>query len=125
MKQRITTLRAGTRWQVPFADDGFWRSGIYKPEFHSPDEIDELEKHSCPELFLCCGGTMGLLVSDGTREEVLYLEPGQALEVTDYHNGFCVDPKGWFFVVERTDFATEYIDRITGRPTRTVIVGDP
>ena len=125
MKHDIQTLSADSRWRVAFEDGGHWRTGIYKPEFHSPDEIGELEKHSCPELFFCCGGRMGLLVSDGTREKVLILEPGQALEVVDYHNGFQVDPEGWFFVVERTDFETEYIDRKTGEVVRRVGVGSP
>ena len=92
----------------------FWRTGNYKPEFHSPEEITVLEKHSCPELFLCQRGRMGLLIQSSSGEEVIELNPGQAILVEDYHNGFIIDRGGFFFVVERTDFTTEFINRETG-----------
>lgn len=101
------------RWHVPVADDGYWRSGVYKPEFTSPSEITVLEKHSCPELFICQAGRMGLLTGSGPDERVLEMEPGEAIFVTGYHNGYSLDPDGYFLVVERTSFTTEYIDRKT------------
>ncbi|MBN2077916.1 MAG: hypothetical protein JW838_03065 [Spirochaetes bacterium] len=42
--------------------------------------------------------------------------------VTDYHNGFTIDPGGHFLVIERTDFTTEYIDRSNGAFIRRVEV---
>ncbi|MCP4134011.1 MAG: hypothetical protein GY754_23775 [bacterium] len=122
MKNKITKTAPNTRWHVAFEDSGYWRTGIYKPECNSVEEIQELEKHTCPELFLCCGGKMGLLVSDGSNEEIIHMEPGEAIELTEYHNGFAVDPEGYFFVVERTDFSTEYMDRKNREIIRRVTV---
>ncbi|MBP7584055.1 MAG: hypothetical protein KBA61_08490 [Spirochaetes bacterium] len=99
------------RWHVPVLDVGHWRMGVYRPEHSSADAITVLEKHTCPELFICQGGRMGLLVGSGAAETVLEMEPGQAILVTDYHNGFSLDARGHFLVVERTSFSTEYIDR--------------
>jgi len=39
------------------------------------------------------------------------LSPNQVIMVTEWHNGFIIDPKGYFIVVERTDFSTEYVTR--------------
>jgi len=107
-------LRPDGRWHVPFEDDGSWRLGIYRPEFESADHVDVLEKHTCPELFICTGGRMGLLLRENGTETRLELEPGEAVMVTEYHNGFCVDPGGFFMVVEQTSFTTRFIDRKTG-----------
>jgi hypothetical protein len=84
-----------------------------------------LEKHSCPELFVCMGGKAGLIVKNGADEELLEFVPGQALLVTGYHNGYGIDPTGYFLVVERTDFSTEYADRGTGEIVKRVTVGNP
>jgi hypothetical protein len=124
MDTKITTLLPDSRWSVIYRDDGAWRVGLYRPELDSPTKIDTLEKHTCPELFICMTGTMGLIVKKGTDEQVVELSPGQALLVTDYHNGFSIDPRGYFLVVERTDFETEYADRATGAVTRRVTVGN-
>jgi len=112
------TLQPVGRWHVPFEDDGSWRVGVYKPEFFNVAEIDVLEKHTCPELFICTGGRMGLLLSEENRETELILQPGEAVKVTGYHNGFQVDQEGFFIVVEQTSFSTEYVDRKTGRTLR-------
>jgi len=45
--------------------------------------------------------------------------------VTGYHNGYAIDPEGFFLVVERTDFSTEYADRGTGEIVKRVTVGNP
>lgn len=108
-------LASTERWTVPFADDGHWRLGIYNPEFSSPNEITVLEKHTCPELFICRKGRMGLVIGSGDKEKVIELSDGEAILVTDYHNGFRIDEFGDFLVVERTAFTTEYIDRKTGK----------
>lgn len=88
---------------------------MYLPEFYSSADIDVLEKHTCSELFICTGGRMGLLLSeDGVENEVI-LQPGEAVMVKAYHNGFRIDREGFFMVVEQTSFSTEYVDRKTGR----------
>jgi hypothetical protein len=110
----ITSLLPDSRWSVMFKDEGHWRMGIYKPEFTSQEDISKLEKHSCPELFICLQGRMGLVIKNGGDESILEMEPGQALMVTEYHNGFAIDLAGYFLVVERTSFITEYIDRQSG-----------
>jgi hypothetical protein len=87
--------------------------GVYRPESTSPGEIVTLEKHSCPELFICQGGRTGLLIGSGSGERAVEMEPNEAVLVTDYHNGYVIEPGGYFLVVERTSFTTEYIDRST------------
>lgn len=111
-----------SRWEVIFQDHGSWRSGIYKPESRDPAEITELEKHTCPELFICMNGSAGLLIRDGAREHAVSFKPGESLLVSEYHNGFLVDENGYFLVIERTSFTTSYMDRRTGKITRTVDV---
>ncbi|MCX7679164.1 MAG: hypothetical protein N2316_08080 [Spirochaetes bacterium] len=113
-ENRIEALFSTERWTVPFQDSGFWRVGIYNPEFSSPDQIEILEKHTCPELFICRKGRMGLIIGVGENEKILMLNEGEAILVTDYHNGFRID-EGDFLVVERTSFRTEYIDRKSGK----------
>ncbi|MFW5861279.1 MAG: hypothetical protein ACOCWZ_03430 [Spirochaetota bacterium] len=109
------TLQPDGRWHVPFEDSGSFRVGVYSPEFYSAAQIDVLEKHTCPELFICTGGRMGLLLSEDGYETEIILQPGEAVMVTEHHNGFMVDREGFFIVVEQTAFSTEYIDRKTGK----------
>lgn len=113
-------LNPERRWDVFSSDPGFWRTGLYRPENTCPEEITELEKHSCPELFICLGGKAGLVVIDGPVERIVTFEPGDELLVTGYHNGFIIDQDAYFLVVERTFFTTEYIDRKTRLQTRQV-----
>ena len=115
-------LSSAERWTVPFSDEGYWRLGIYNPEFTSPNEITILEKHSCPELFICRKGRMGLIVGTGEHEKVITLADGEAMLVSDYHNGFRIDEGADFIVVERTAFSTEYIERNTGKVIKRVDV---
>ena len=121
----ITTLLPGSRWSVIFKDEGSWRAGLYRPEHDAAGKVEVLEKHSCPELFVCMGGKAGLIVKDGAEEEIVELAPGQALLVSGFHNGYAIDPKGFFLVIERTDFGTEYADRGTGEIVKRVTVGNP
>ncbi|MBN2158289.1 MAG: hypothetical protein JW807_02760 [Spirochaetes bacterium] len=120
----ITTLRPESLWQVIFKDAGSWRAGLYRPEATGPEDINTLEKHSCPELFICLGGRMGLILKDAEGEHIAEFQPNQALMIEDYHNGFAIDPVGYFLVVERTSFTTEYIDRKTGNCINIVTVHD-
>jgi hypothetical protein len=124
MEKDITTLLADSRWNVIFSDPGAWRAGLYRPEHDSAEKVVVLEKHSCPELFVCMGGRAGLIIKDVAGERTEELGPGQAVLVTGYHNGFAIDPAGYFLVVERTDFETEYSDRATGAIVKRVTVGN-
>jgi hypothetical protein len=120
VNDEIINLLPRARWEVKFADQGSWRTGIYRPESSGHDTVETLEKHSCPELFICVGGRMGLVLYDGARERIVELAPNEAVLVEDYHNGFVIDEPGFFIVVERTSFITEYIDRHTKRFVRKV-----
>jgi hypothetical protein len=100
MNTSITPLFPDSLWSVLFKDNGHWRVGIYRPECGEPDDIDILERHTCPELFVCLGGRMGIVVGTGAEERIAEMEPNQALLVMDYHNGFAIDPSGYFLVVE-------------------------
>jgi hypothetical protein len=120
--ERTIFLQSTERWTVPFSDDGYWRLGIYNPEFTSQNEITILEKHTCPELFICRKGRMGLIIGTGAQEKVITLADGEAMLVSDYHNGFRIDDGADFIVVERTAFSTEYIERSTGKVIKRVDV---
>jgi hypothetical protein len=111
------------KWKVIAKDDSFWRTGIYRPEFSGPDEIDVLEKHTCPELFICSAGRAGLLIYDGVSEAIVSLQAGEAVEINVYHNGFLIDQDAYFIVVERSAFTSEYIDRMTKKFIRKIEVG--
>ena len=122
MELDITTLAPDSRWSVIFRDGGSWRAGLYRPEAAGSVQVSVLEKHTCPELFVCLQGRAGLVLKNGTDERIVEMAPHQALLVTEYHNGFAIDPEGYFLVIERTAFTTEYIDRKTGAFIRKVEV---
>lgn len=109
-----------SQWEVLFADGGHWRMGLYRPDSDSRESVDMLEKHSCPELFICAEGKAGLVLFDGEHEAFVEFEPHEAMLVTQYHNGFRLDERGYFYVIERTSFSTEYIDRKTRKLIRRV-----
>lgn len=111
MKNIPFSVQTNDRWTIIAQDEKYWRVGIYHPEFSSPDEINVLEKHSCPELFICVNAPCGLLLCSGEKEIQHILQPQEAIFVTEYHNGFKVDPHGYFIVVEQTDFTTEFKER--------------
>ncbi len=110
----ITTLAPGSRWSVIFRDSGSWRAGLYRPDSERHEDVTVLEKHTCPELFVCLQGRAGLILKNGNEERIVEMVPHQALMVSEYHNGFAIDKDGYFLVIERTAFTTEYIDRKTG-----------
>jgi hypothetical protein len=97
-------------WQVVCGDAGHWRTGIYSPSVTSADQIPELERHDCPELFLLLSGRLTLLVRlpEGVRE--VELRQGEPILITAPHSGFCPEGPhtGCAFVVERDSFDTEY-----------------
>ncbi len=97
-------------WQVVAGDLGHWRAGVYSPAGVSASDCPELERHTCPELFLLLDGRVTLVIHDGQGVRELPLEPGKPVLVTSPHSGFCPDGPhtGRAFVVERDIFSTEY-----------------
>lgn len=102
----------GKVWQVLCGDEGCWRAGVYSPEAVTADACVELERHTCPELFLLLEGRVTLVaLQDGKRNE-LPLEKGKPVLIRAPHSGFCPDGPhtGKAFVVERDRFETEYLE---------------
>ncbi|MBM4386994.1 MAG: hypothetical protein FJ088_04595 [Deltaproteobacteria bacterium] len=101
---------AGVTWQVLCGDRGHWRCGIYSPAQASLDEIKELERHDCPELFLLIRGRLILVITENGAIREIEIEPGKPVLVTAPHSGYCPDGAhtGAAFVVERDEFETEY-----------------
>jgi hypothetical protein len=97
-------------WQVLCGDAGHWRVGLYSPSEAAPEEIIELERHDCPELFLLISGQLTLVLSSKGEIVELPLEPGRPVLVTAPHSGYCpAGPHtGVALVVERDAFETEY-----------------
>ncbi|HOE82497.1 MAG TPA: hypothetical protein PK329_05985 [Myxococcota bacterium] len=99
------------RWNELCGDLGHWRVGAYSPEGGSLADVQELELHTCPELFLLISGAVTLVLSDmkgGVIE--MPLEPMKPVLVTAPHSAYCPDGpySGTCFVVERDEFDTEY-----------------
>jgi hypothetical protein len=101
------------RWEVILKNQESWILAVYKPEYFSVTEINELEKHTKPELFICQAGEMGLLLFHKNKEETIILKPGQIILVNDYHNGFRNSSEGYFLVCENQKFTTDIIERET------------
>ena len=98
-------------WQVLCGDKEHWRCGLYSPVFSTRDEINELECHTCPELFVLIEGSITLLLYN--KQKGFYeldLELNIPSLITDYHCGFCKDGKysGKALVIERDIFKTIY-----------------
>lgn len=103
-------IQPDTLWQVLCGDAEHWRAGVYSPLATGAEELPELERHTCPELFLLLSGRLTLVVHlDGGVTE-MPLEVGKPVLVTAPHSGYCPDGPhtGTAFVVERDVFATEY-----------------
>jgi len=98
------------RWQVICGDTGHWRAGVYSPPEASREDIGELERHDCPELFLLLSGRMRLVCFRDGGEEEIELRPMKPVLVRAPHSGYCPDGPhtGAAFVVERDAFTTEY-----------------
>jgi len=103
----------GKVWQVLCGDTDHWRVGIYSPALSRREDLGELERHDCPELFCLLRGRLVLVLADaaapgGLRE--LTLEPGRPVLIEAPHGGFCPDGPhtGVALVVERDSFNTEY-----------------
>jgi hypothetical protein len=105
-------VQDGERWQVVCGDAGHWRAGGYSPPQSRADELDELERHDCPELFLLLSGHLTLVLSVGGKVTEVALQPGKPVLVVNPHNGYCPDGPhtGQALVIERDAFQTEYRD---------------
>ncbi|MBN2497381.1 MAG: hypothetical protein JXR96_22510 [Deltaproteobacteria bacterium] len=103
-------IAAGQRWQVLCGDHRSWRIGVFSPEKSSAEECVELEKHTCPELFLLLDGRLTLVLARNREIVKLPLELGKPVLVRAPHAGFCPDGphSGRALVVERDEFDTEY-----------------
>ncbi|MBI5533323.1 MAG: hypothetical protein HY898_11440 [Deltaproteobacteria bacterium] len=102
--------KAAQVWQVVCGDAEHWRAGVYSPAMTSKEQIEELERHDCPELFLLLQGRLTLLIADSGGVRELELKQGEPVLVSSPHSGFCPDGPhtGSAFVVERDSFDTEY-----------------
>jgi len=98
------------KWHVLCGDTGHWRTGFYSPEQNDIVQIDKLEKHTCPELFMLIEGTLTLVIAKDNKLQTIKLEKHKPILIDTWHNGFC--PNGPFtgkaLVVERDNFVTEY-----------------
>jgi hypothetical protein len=106
----LLTPEQKVRWQVLCGDRGHWRAGIYMPAESSRAEVNELERHDCPELFLLLSGALTLVLAEGGAVRELPLAIGKPVLVTAPHSGYCPGGPhtGAAFVVERDAFDTEY-----------------
>jgi hypothetical protein len=100
----------GVVWQVVCGDAGHWRAGIYSPSAAAREQLAELERHDCPELFLLMDGRLTLVVGDGEQVREVELRQGEPVLICSPHSGYCPDGPhtGRAFVVERDSFDTEY-----------------
>lgn len=106
----LLTAEHKINWHVLCGDRDHWRTGFYSPEQNDYSQIERLEKHSCPELFMLIDGDLTLVIEKDGRLQTLKLEKHKPILVDTWHNGFC--PNGPFtgkaLVVERDNFVTEY-----------------
>ena len=100
--------RPGKKFQVMCGDRGHWRAGFSSPKFCRADQITELEKHSCPEMFLLLKGRVVMILDDGKGEFELELEPMKPVIIAGWHRGYCPDGPhtGVAMIVERDGFST-------------------
>ena len=101
---------AQRRWQVLCGDAGHYRVGIYSPAESSVEQLQQLETHDCPELFLLIEGELTLVLEQQGALHELPLQTGRPVLVTAAHNGFCPrgPHSGGALVVERDRFTTRY-----------------
>lgn len=101
---------AGKLFQVLCGDAGAWRVGLFSPSAARAEECTELERHTCPELFLLISGRVSLVLAEGPGLRTLDLEAGRPALITLPHAGFCPQGPhtGTALVVERDAFETEY-----------------
>lgn len=110
LPNRLLNMDSNKLWQVICGDKGHWRIGFYSPDTDSLSCIHELERHSCPELFILLSGHVSLVIEEDEKIRIIELEPLRPILVNTWHNGFCPNGKnaGVALVVERDEFTTEY-----------------
>jgi len=105
--------KAAKEWQVLCGDKNHWRVGFFSPPQSKNNQVKELEKHTCPELFMLIQGSITLIIDPGDGEYELVLQPMQPVMVSGWHAGY--SPKGPYkgvaMVVERDHFSTIYRQR--------------
>lgn len=105
----IPKYQDGFDWQVLANDEDNWRTGISSPPQSSIDEIENLEKHDGPELFMLTKGRASIIVRDEEEERIIELKPFQPVLVNGWHGTYCPDgPRtGSILVVEKPNNVTE------------------
>lgn len=103
-------VEPGRLFQVICGDAGHWRAGVYSPSATEAEACVDLERHSCPELFILLTGRLSLVLLDTDGRRIVELEPERPLLVTTPHAGFCPDGPhaGRALVIERDAFCTAY-----------------
>jgi len=105
-------LQIETNWKVIFVDDKRWQVGVYVPKFNSIKEVEWLECHDAPELFLLVRGSVVLVTSsDGKGVVETRMEPGIIYIVDEWHNAYRPEGlEGVTLVVEKTGIKTEFLN---------------
>jgi len=104
-------VRPKQRWEVVFEENGKWRCGIYVPEYTSKNQVECLEKHNAPELFLLVKGKIVLLLSHDSKEVVEVPMKEEVVYIVDeWHNAYRPNgEEGVALVIERTDIETKFL----------------
>ncbi|MBI4363035.1 MAG: hypothetical protein HY558_07665 [Euryarchaeota archaeon] len=106
---RPLNLHHNRRWTVLCREPRRWQAGLYIPEFTRRKQVDVLEKHNGPELFIGLRGTVTLLLK-GDRGPIREraLRPGEALWVDEWHNAYR-SPRGASLVVETAGLKSRFM----------------
>jgi len=101
-------------WNPVFKDDKRWLLGFYKPQAKSLKEIDYLEKHKYPELFLLIEGKIILVIKEKKDSPIkkLALKKGEVVIINCWHNGYALEPDSTALVIESSDNPTQYIENV-------------
>lgn len=112
---KLISAKPGKKFQVLAGDKNHWRVGLGSPAFDRRDQITELEKHSCPEMFLLLKGNVTMVMDDGKGERELILKPMKPVMVSCWHRSYCPDGPhtGMVLIVERDDIRTVFRPRLT------------
>lgn len=120
---QIDTLQTSQEWKVLLTRGAKWRIGVYRPQLKKKIEIQELEKHNCPESFLLVEGEIIMNYRDenGIIQEKK-LELMQLTTFIEPHAGYSPAGNGVALVVEDATFETVYTDINTNQEKRVVKV---
>jgi len=109
----IPKFQDGFDWQVIANYEDSWSTGISSPPQSSVDEIEDLEKHDTPEMFMLTKGKANILVRDEDEERIIELKPFQPVLVNGWHKTYCPEgPRtGSILVIEKPNSKTEFKKR--------------